>query len=99
MIYIQQILDDILLDAKIGLSITQIADRLGIPSDEFFGDYYNPELSVRRYYDAGVLQGTVETDNELYKLAKNGSLSAKEIYDTKKTEAGLSNVFYEIFNS
>lgn len=92
-------LDDILLDAKIGMSIAQIAARLRIPTDEFFSHYYSTELSVRRYYDAGVLQGSVEIDNELYKLAKNGSLSATEIYNEKKIEAKLSNVFYEILNS
>jgi len=97
--YTQQILDDILLDAKLGFSIAQTAARLGMPVDAFYQDYYNSQLKVRDYYDSGKAQGDVETDNQLYTLAKNGSLSAKEAYDKKKTEADLSNVFYEIFNT
>ena len=97
--YSQEILDDILLDAKHAFSLMEIAVRLNISFDELFADYCNPELPVKRFYDAGQAQGRIETDKTLYTLAKNGSSTAKDAYDKKLLIAHLSNVFKQIEES
>jgi hypothetical protein len=96
MIYAKEILDDILLDAKNGLSLIEISVRLGVPFDRFYVDYCNPETNVKRYYDHGQAEGKTKTDLQLYKLAQNGSVSAKLAYDKKMLVAHLANLYKEI---
>ncbi len=96
--YTKETLDDIMLDAKHGLSLKEIAIRLCIPVLDFFTDYKNKESKVKLYYDSGRAQGKIETDKALFELAKNGSTSAKESYDKKMKNADLSNEIYKIHN-
>jgi len=97
--YSSEVLEDIMLDAKHGFSLTDIALRIGIPYLELYSDYCNPDMKVKLYYDAGRALGMVETDKTQFELAKNGSSSAKYAYDRKMINAHLSNVFNEIDNS
>lgn len=97
--YSPEILEDIMLDAKHGLSLQEVALRLNITFKELYTNYCNPELEVKSYYDAGQSLGKIETDKALYELAKNGSSTAKKDYDDKLSDATLSNQFNEIFNS
>ncbi len=94
--YSQQILDDILTDAKHGHSLQEIAVRLNIPYSELFADYKNTLMPVKQFYDAGQAQGRSETDAALYTLAKNSSATAKAAYDDKILVADLTNKFREI---
>jgi len=97
--YTPDILEDIMLDAKLGLSLLDISIRLDIPYNQFYADFCNAETQIKLYYDAGRSQGRIETDKALFDLAKNGSTSAKLSYDNKLTEADLKNKFIEILNS
>jgi hypothetical protein len=96
MIYTQEILEDIELDAQLGKSLLEISVRLGIPYSELYRDYANPDLLVKKFYDFGISKGKTITDNALFKLAENGSSSAKDAYDKKLTIAHFTNVFNEI---
>jgi len=96
--YSQQILDDILIDAKNGLSLSDVSLRLGMPFPELFSDYNNPEYEVKRHYDAGAAQGDTITNSALLGLAENGSVLAKAAYDKKRTLANIKNIFDAIDN-
>jgi len=97
--YNKEILEDIMLDAKHGLSLAEIAVRICIPEKDFFADYINENTQVKLFYDSGRSQGKIETDKALYELAKNGSSTAKTAYDNKMKEAVLRNKFTEIFEA
>lgn len=99
MIYTQEILEDIQLDAKLGKSLQEIAVRLGISYNRLYADYCNIELSVKKFYDYGTSQGMTLTDNALFELAHNGSATAKAAYDKKVQVAYLTNVYHEIDNT
>ena len=97
--YTKEILNDIMLDAQNGFTLAQIADRLNISYAVLYADYCNPDLPVKMFYDSGVAKGKSITDNALFELAKNGSTSAKQMYDQKISDARLSNKFREIFDA
>ncbi len=97
--YTTEILEDIMIDATLGRSISEVAIRLGISYVKLLDDYNNPTTQIKRYYDAGVLEGKTKTDKQVYKLALNGSSSAKQVYDNKLLEAKLTNEFSKILNS
>lgn len=97
--YTPEILEDIMLDAKHGFSLSDIALRIGIPYSELYADYLNPETKVKEFFDAGISQGRVETDKALYDLAKNGSTSAKAEYNKRLLSSELETIFKEILNS
>ena len=99
MIYTPEILEDIMLDAKHGFSLSDIALRLNIPYSELYTDYLNSETEVKLYFDSGISQGRVETDKALYELAKNGSTSAKTEYNKKLLNSELETIITEILNS
>lgn len=97
--YTKEILEDIMYDATLGRSISEIAIRLGISEKRFLDDFNNPTTQIKRYYNSGVAEGKTKTDKQIYNLALNGSSSAKQTYDNKLLEANLSNSFNEILNS
>ena len=97
--YIPEILEDIMLDAKHGFSLSDIALRLGIPYSELYSDYLNSSTEVKAYFDAGISQGRVETDKALFELAKNGSTSAKAEYNKRLLSSELETIFKEILNN
>jgi hypothetical protein len=82
-----------------GCSLTDIAKRLCISTDELFSDFRDESTQVKMYYDSGRAKGKIETDKALYDLAKNGSSTAKKEYDSKMIDAQLANEFLEIFNA
>jgi len=97
--YSQTNLDDIAFDAKLGRSLTEVANRLGISYQELLLDYNDIETKVKQYYLTGQLEGMVETDNQIYTLSRNGSVTAKAVYDKKQEEAKLSNIFRDILDA
>jgi len=97
--YSKEILEDIMIDAKHGLSLSEIAVRLCISEKKIFDDYINENTRVKLYYDSGRSQGKIETDRALFELAKNGSSTAKTAYDNKMKEAVLRNKFTQIFEA
>jgi hypothetical protein len=99
MTYTPEILEDIMLDAKHGFSLSDIALRLNIPYSELYVDYLNSDTEVKTYFDAGISQGRVETDKALYELAKNGSTSAKAEYNKKLLNSELETIITEILNT
>jgi len=94
--YNQETLDDILLDAKHGLSFNEIAARLNIPPDEFIDDYFNQEYKIKAYYESGRTQGLIEVDSSIYNLAANGSHSAQEAYKKRLVAARIENKMQEL---
>jgi len=95
--YSKDNLEDIMTDAKLGFSLSEIALRLGITEQELFLDYQNDKTQVKLFYDAGRSLGKIETDRPLFNLAKNGSATAKQAYDLKLKEANLTNEIAQIF--
>ena len=73
----QQIYDNIYAAAQFGADLGAIAVQLDIPMDQFMEYFYDPELKVKRYYDAGRLKATQEINNSILSLAKNGSQVAQ----------------------
>jgi len=96
--YSKVLLEDIMTDAKHGLSLREISIRLGISCEIFTKDYYDNTTDVKKYYDSGRSLGKIETDKTLYELAKNGSTAAKQAYDEKLKEAEFDNIFFLINN-
>jgi len=94
--YTKQILEDILVDGRLGRSLHEIAIRLNIPYEEFIKDYDNPQTQIQRYYNAGIIEGKTKTDDTVFKLALNGSTIAKKTYDDKQIESILKNKFKQI---
>jgi len=94
-----EILEDIMKDAMLGLSLMEISIRLNMPYQEFYEDYCILNTQVKAYYDAGRSKGKIETDKSLFELAKSGSTAAKDAYDDKLIQAHLQNSFLEILNS
>ncbi|MCD6566516.1 MAG: hypothetical protein J7K53_11315 [Bacteroidales bacterium] len=97
--YSKGVLDDIMLDAMYGFSLSEIASRLNINYDEFLADYNNIDMPIKQFYEYGRIKGKTETDNIFFNLAKNGSATAKQIYDNKMLDADLSNAFKKIFDA
>jgi hypothetical protein len=94
--YSQEMLEDIQLDAKHGLSLRDIAMRLNIPVSEFLDDYWNVELLDKSHYDTGRTQGTIEVDSAIFKLAANNSHSAQETYKKRLLASRIENKIQEL---
>lgn len=94
--YSQEILEDILLDAKHGYSLADVAMRLNLPYDELLNDYYNPIYEVKQYYDSGRAQGNTDARKAIHGLAKNGSVAANQLYQKTMMTSELENKLKEL---
>jgi len=99
MIFTQEQLEDIQRDGMLGKSLIEVSIRLKIPYQELYRSYSDPNSHVKAFYDYGISKGKIVTDDILFKLAENGSISAKTAYDTKMNLAFYTNLFSEIDNS
>lgn len=81
----------------INYSIKRIALYLGFNTNDVMKEYQDEESDLRYHYERGQLMAQTDIDTEVMKSAKDGNLTATQIYKRSEKQNRLNNLKNELF--
>lgn len=81
----------------INYSLKRLALYLGFNQEEVIREYQDEESDLRYHYDRGQLIAQADIDLEVMKSAKDGNLTATQIYKKSEKQNRLNNLKHELF--
>jgi hypothetical protein len=81
----------------INYSMKHVALYLGFNPDVVLREYQDEESDLRYHYERGQLMAQADIDTEIMKSAKDGNLTATQIYKKSEKQNRLNNLKHELF--
>ena len=81
----------------INYSLKRVAIYLGFKVDDVIEEYQNEDSDLRYHYERGQLMAQADIDFEVMKSAKDGNLTATQIYKRTEKQNRLNNLKHELF--
>lgn len=81
----------------INYSLKHVALFLGFDQEVVIKEYQNEESDLRYHYERGQLMAQADIDTEVMKSAKDGNLTATQIYKKNEKQNRLNNLKHELF--
>lgn len=81
----------------INYTLKQVALYLGLKHEDVLQEYQDPDSDLKYHYDRGQLMARADIDTEVMKSAKDGNLTATQIYKRSEKQNRLNNLKYELF--
>lgn len=88
---------DLEMMGAINYSIKRVALYLGFTFNEVVKEYQDEESDLRYHYERGQLIAQADIDTEVMKSAKDGNLTATQIYKRSEKQNRLNNLKNELF--
>lgn len=88
---------DIETMGAINYSLKRIALYLGLNVNDVFNEFKDENSDLRYYFDRGQLMAQTAVDTEVLKSAKDGNLTATQIYKRSEKQNRLNNLKNELF--
>ncbi len=89
--------EDIETMGAINYSLKRIALYLGLNVNDVFNEFKDENSDLRYYFDRGQLMAQTAVDTEVLKSAKDGNLTATQIYKRSEKQNRLNNLKNELF--
>lgn len=81
----------------INYSLKRVALYLGFRTEDVMKEYQDEESDLRYHYERGQLIAQADIDLEVMKSAKDGNLTATQIYKRSEKQNRLNNLKNELF--
>ncbi len=81
----------------INYSLKHVALFLGFDQEAVIKEYQDEESDLRYHYERGQLMAQADIDTEIMKSAKDGNLTATQIYKKSEKQNRLNNLKHELF--
>ena len=88
---------DIEMMGAINYTIKSVALYLGFDQDDVVREFADTDSDLRYHYERGQLMAQADIDLEVMKNAKDGNLTATQIYKKSEKQNRLNNLKHELF--
>ena len=88
---------DLEMMGAINYSLKRVALYLGLNFNDVAKEYQDEESDLRYHYDRGLLMAQIDIDTEILSSARDGNITATQIYKRSEKQNRLNNLKNELF--